>query len=92
MDAAIKELGLMDQLTQSTQQQDHTLKNRLSGRVVDGTKPGYFNSLEEKKLEEYLIQANKVWYGKTRCQVKIIAEKVAIDNGVLQSARISNGW
>ena len=72
-----------------------TLKNRLSGRVVDGTNPGpvpYLNNTEEKELQEYLIQANKVGYGKTRCQVKMIAEKVAIDKGLLRGAQISDGW
>lgn len=72
-----------------------TLKNRLSGRVVDGTNPGpvpYLNNEEEHDLEEYLRQANKVGYGKTRNQVKVIAERVATDKGVLRGARISDGW
>ena len=37
---------------------------------------------EEKELEEYLLQANKVGYENTRCQVKMIAENVIIDKGV----------
>ncbi len=41
---------------------------------------------------DYLSEANKVGYGKTRQQVKLIAEKVAIDKGVLRSSRISDGW
>ena len=72
-----------------------TLKNRLSGKVVDGTNPGpvpYLDNEEEQELGEYLIQANKVGYGKTRHQVKVIAERVAIDKGVLRGARISDGW
>ena len=72
-----------------------TLKNRLSGKVVDGTNPGpvpYLDNEEEQELGEYLIQANKVGYGKTRNQVKVIAERVAIDKGVLRGARISDGW
>ncbi len=40
---------------------------------------------------DYLSEANKVGYGKTRQQVKLIAEKVAIDKGVLRSSRISDG-
>ena len=47
---------------------------------------------EEKELEEYLLQANKVGFGNTRCRVKMIAEKVIIDKGVLQGAQISHGW
>ena len=52
----------------------------------------YLNNTEEKELQEYLIQTNKVGYGKTRCQVQIIAEKVAIDKGLLRGAQISDGW
>lgn len=72
-----------------------TLKNRLSGRVVDGTNPGpkpYLSSKEEEELRDYLVLANKMGYGKTRCQVKAIAGRVAVDKGVLRGARISDGW
>ena len=66
-----------------------TLKNRLSGRVIHGTKPGprpYLDTKEEKELETYLLYASKVGYGKTRRQVKAIAENVAVDKKVLRSA------
>lgn len=72
-----------------------TLKDRLSGRVVDGTKPGpipYLSKDEEVELEEYLTQSVKVGYGKTRRQVKAIAENVASEKGVLRGKRISDGW
>ena len=72
-----------------------TLKNRLSGRVVHGTNPGpmpYLSSKEEERLVEYLLDANKVGYGKTRRQVKVIVDRVATEKGVLRSARISDGW
>ena len=49
----------------------------------------YLNNTEEIELHEYLIQANKVGYGKTRCQVKMIAKKVANDKGLLRGAQIS---
>ena len=72
MDAAIK--AVMNQSVDSINAaaRDHgvpptTLKNRLSGRVVDGTNPGpvpYLSKEEEKDLEEYLIEANKIGYGK----------------------------
>ena len=64
-----------------------TLKNRLSGRVVHGTNPGpapYLNTREDDKFVEYLSEANKMGYGKTRRQVKVIAERVATDKGVLE--------
>ena len=70
-----------------------TLKDRLSGRVQHGTNPGPVPTwaVLKKQLVDYLSEANKVGYGKTRQQVKLIAEKVAIDKGVLRSSRISDG-
>ena len=59
-----------------------TLKNRLSGRVVHGTNPGpmpYLSTKEEERLVEYLLDANKVGYGKTRRQVKVIVDRVATE-------------
>ena len=72
-----------------------TLKDRLSGRVRHGTKPGphpYLQPSEEKELVEYLRTAARIGYGKTRREVKSIAENVAIEKGMLKAARISNGW
>ena len=72
-----------------------TLKDRLSGRVVDGTKPGrpsYLTDGEEAELESYLIKASQVGYGKTRRQVKAIAENIAVDKGILRKSHISDGW
>ena len=60
-----------------------TLKDRLSGRVLHATKPGqvsYLSRSEEEKLAAHLLD---VGYGKTRQQVKTIAEKAAIEKGVL---------
>ena len=45
-----------------------TLKDRLSGRVAHGTKPGpvkYLNDEEECALSDHLIKAAKAGYGKT---------------------------
>ena len=100
MDAAMKAvlIGSADSINAAAR--DHgvpptTLKNRLSGRVLDGTNPGpvpYLSNEEEQELEEYLTEANKVGYGRTRRQVKVIAERVATEKGVLRGARISDGW
>ena len=54
-----------------------TLKNRLSGRVVHGTKSGpvpYASKIEETELVKYLCDTNIVGYGKTRRQVKVLKE------------------
>ena len=98
MDAAIKAVLISTASSINSAARDHgvpitTLKNRLSGRVVHGTKPGpvpYLNTTEEE-LVEYLSEANKMGYGKTWRQVKVIAERVATDKAVLHGARISDG-
>ena len=53
-----------------------TLKDRLSGRVVHGVKPGprpYLTTKEEKELTDHLVSA-KVGYGKTRRDVMNMVE------------------
>ena len=72
-----------------------TLKDRLSGRVVHGTKPGpvpYLSAKEEEELEEYIVEACILGYGKTRRQIKVIAEKVAVEKNLLRKVRITDGW
>lgn len=59
-----------------------TLKDRVSGRIAHGSKPGpkpYLTSAEEKELAEFLKSCAKMGYGKTRRDVKGIAESVAQD-------------
>ena len=61
-----------------------TLKDRLSGRVIHGTKSGpkiYLSVDEENELEKYLLQASEIGYGKTRCDVKCIVERYLKENG-----------
>ena len=72
-----------------------TLKDRLSGRVKHGTKPGppvYLSPKEETVLSHHLIEAENMGYGKTRRQVKHKAEAVARENGLLRSTRVTDGW
>ena len=55
-----------------------SLKDRLSGKVVHGTRPGpkrYLNELEEKVLDDHLIEAASIGYGKTRRE-KICFERI----------------
>ena len=55
-----------------------TLKDRLSGRVIHGRKPGpkpYLNVDEEQELADHLITASNIGYGKTRQDVFSIVEK-----------------
>ena len=50
-----------------------TLHDRVSGRVVDGVKPGpkpYLDETDEKELSSYLKHCAKVGYEKTRKDVQ----------------------
>ena len=72
-----------------------TLKDRISGRVVHGTKPGpasYLSNKEENDLAVFLKDCAAVGYGKTRRDVMNIAQSVATEKGLLRGARISQGW
>ena len=49
-----------------------TLRDRISRRVVHGTKPGpnpYLSSTEESELSSFLQSCSNVGYGKTRTMV-----------------------
>lgn len=72
-----------------------TLKDRLSGRIIHGVKPGpcpFLSRTEETRLCDFLIESANMGYGKTRRQVLSLAENVAREKGLLQGARISTGW
>ena len=70
-----------------------TLKDRLSGRVVHGVKPGprpYLTTKEEKELTDHLVLSAKVGYGKTGRDVMNMVET---SNGENQKeVTVSNGW
>ncbi len=72
-----------------------TLQDRFNGRVVHGTNPGvrpYLERDEEKELCDFLVTVGEIGYGKTRRQVKDIAESVAREKGLLKKEKISDGW
>ena len=59
-----------------------TLKDRLSGRVVHGVKPGpvrYLRLTKEGELASHLIESARLGYGKTKGDVKHIVERVALE-------------
>ena len=67
-----------------------TLKDRLSGRVVHGTKPGpqpYLNDKEERELALFLKDCAAVGYGKTQMDVMSIAQSVAEEKGTLHGSK-----
>ena len=72
-----------------------TLRDRIRGRVVHGSKPWpkpYLSAGEEKELSSFLKTCTHIGYGKTRRDVMYIAQSVAIDKGVLKGSKISEGW
>ena len=72
-----------------------TLTDRVSGRVVHGTKPGprpYLDPDEEKELSSFLVSSAECGYGKTRQEVLTIVEKVANDKKILKGNKVSDGW
>ena len=57
-----------------------TLRDRVSGKVIHGAKPGpkpYLSPVEEKELANYLVDVAKAGYGKSRSKIKGLAEAVA---------------
>ena len=72
-----------------------TLKDRLSGRVVHGKKPGpapYLTSKEEKELSDHLILAARSGFGKTRRDVMNLVEGYMLKQQPSKSVNLSNGW
>ena len=72
-----------------------TLKDRLSGRVIHGAKPGpkpYLTVDEEAELSQHLLQASAMGLGKTRQGVKCLVEVCIRKNGTLRGSAVSNGW
>lgn len=72
-----------------------TLYDRVSGRVVHGSKPGpqpYLSGQEESELGSYLKHCARVGYGKTRRDVLSIVQNAASEKGVLRSSHVSQGW
>ena len=47
---------------------------------------------EEDALADHLIEAASIGYGKTRSEVKLITEKVAMEKNVLRKDRVTDGW
>ena len=78
-----------------------TLYDRVTGRVTHGTKPGpnpYLTKAEETELSKFLVVTSKAGYGKTRSEVKLIAERALKykesnqDVQILKGDKITDGW
>ena len=59
--------------------------------LCSGPKP-YLDKAEESQLTDFIVTVGQLGFGKTRKQIKIIAEKVAIEKKILQKNKTTNGW
>ena len=65
-----------------------TLQDRVHGKVTHGAQPGprpYLAPAEEKELAMFIVDVAKAGYGKTRKQIKAIAENVAVEKGPFEA-------
>jgi len=72
-----------------------TLLDRISGKVIHGSKSGpspYLNKEEESDLANFVAEVSEIGCGKIRKQIKGMVEKVANEKGVLRKKQISDGW
>ena len=73
-----------------------TLQDRVHRKVTHGVKPGprpYLAPAEEKELSMSIVDVAKAGYGKTRKEIKAIAEKVANEEkGIIRSKKVTDGW
>ena len=98
MEAAMKAVKSGSGINKAAQ--DHgvpktTLKDRLSGNVLHGQKPGpkaYLRESEERELGAFLKECAGIGYGKARRDVMSIAQSVAEEKRVLKKSRITHGW
>ena len=70
-----------------------TLRDRINGRVVHGTKPGprpYLSLDEEKELGSFLKSCANLGYSKTRRAVMHIVQSAVAEKGLLKE--LSTGW
>ena len=82
-------------------QEPHSKTVRVKGKVMHGVNPGlqpYLQPSEEKELSCFFTEVAAAGYGRTKKQVKFLAEMVAKDKGVLRSTtknkagKVSDGW
>ena len=71
------------------------LRDRISGHVVHGTKPGskpYLSNEKEAELSSFLRTCSNIGYGRTRSNVLDITRSVAAEKGVIKGSKVTQGW
>jgi len=69
-----------------------TLHDQKQGNVVHGINPGpkpYLDEGEEEELREFIMTVGQIGFGKTRKQIKSIAEKYAVKKDVLRNDKVT---
>ena len=74
-----------------------TIADRITGKVIDGTKSGpskYLLDSEEKELAKFLIGCAKIGFAKSRMEVlAIVRQTLAKKRGVpIEDVTITSGW
>ena len=72
-----------------------TLRDRLAGRVVHGTKSGpkpYLSKEEEEELVTFLKQASAVGYGKTKKEIIVMVQNTVKKKGSSDDNFNGEGW
>ena len=70
-----------------------TLGDRISGKVLPGTKSGplsYLTEKEEQELVTFLTRSSAIGYGRTRKEVIAIVERLLFSRGIHKY--VTNGW
>ena len=70
-----------------------TLGDRISGKVLPGTKsgpPSYLTEKEEQELVTFLTRSSAIGYGRTRKEVIAIVERLLCSHGIHKY--VTNGW
>ena len=72
-----------------------TFRDRISERITEGTPMetrSYLNQHEEETLEDFLLTASSIGFGKTRAHVMMYAEMVAREKNILRKDHIKGQW
>ena len=70
-----------------------TLGDRISGKVLPGTKsgpPSYITEKEEQELVTFMTRSSAIGYGRTRKEVIAIVEWLLCSRGIHKY--VTNGW
>ena len=89
-----KEMGV-NQASREYEVPITTFRDRISERITEGTPMetrSYLNQHEEETLEDFLLTASSIGFGKTTAHVMMYAEMVAREKNILRKDHIKGQW